>query len=155
MLSGSYVFHEAADVQNQRGFVTADIEYVDYTSSSFHSVDNDADSKSYYKELSATLDNLYKSAINVRLGGELKFNTMMFRLGGAYYGNPYKDAKGDLLKVTGGLGYRNKGVFIDLAYVYSMNKDIHYPYVLQDKPNYAAALKNNAGNIVLTLGFKI
>ena len=155
MFSGSYVFHEAADVQNQRGFVTADIEYVDYTSSSFHSVDNNADSKSYYKELSATLDNLYKSAINVRLGGELKFNTMMFRLGGAYYGNPYKNEDGDLVKVTGGLGYRNKGVFVDLAYVYSMNKDIHYPYVLQDKSNYAAALKNNAGNIVFTLGFKI
>ena len=34
---------------------------------------------------------LYKSAPNLRVGGELKFNTLMVRLGGAYYGNPYKD----------------------------------------------------------------
>ena len=111
--------------------------------------------KEYYKSLNKTIDNLYKSAINVRLGGEVKFNTIMFRLGGAYYGNPYKNEKADLVKVSGGLGYRNKGMFIDLTYIYSINKDIHYPYLLQDKSNLPAYLKNNAGNIVATIGFKI
>jgi hypothetical protein len=36
-----------------------------------------------------------------------------------------------------------------------MNKDVHYPYRLQDAPYSPAMLKNNAGNIVATLGFKI
>jgi hypothetical protein len=79
----------------------------------------------------------------------------MVRLGGAYYGNPYQKETSDVVKVTGGLGYRNKGVFLDLAYVYSMNKNINYPYILQDKPNSPAYLKTNKGNIVLSLGFKL
>ena len=33
----------------------------------------------------------YKGNINFRLGGELKLHTIMFRLGGAYYGSPYAD----------------------------------------------------------------
>jgi hypothetical protein len=156
IFSGSYVFREVANVENQRGFITADIEYVDYKGAAFHSVDNNTDVSSYYKSLNQTIDNLYKNAVNVRLGGELKFNTVMFRLGGAYYGNPYKNESADLVKLSGGLGYRNKGFFVDLTYVYSMNKDVHYPYLL-DAPatNIPAYLKNNGGNIVMTFGFKI
>jgi hypothetical protein len=101
------------------------------------------------------IDNLYKNAFNFRVGGEVKFNTVMFRLGGAYYGNPYKNENANLYKVSGGLGYRNKGIFIDLTYVYSINRDIHYPYLLQDKSNSAASIKNNASNIIVTVGFKI
>ncbi len=157
MASASYVFREVEDVQKQKGFVTADVEYINYKGSSFSAVDNTDGSgaKEYYSSLNKTIDNLYKGAINVRLGGEVKFNTIMFRLGGAYYGNPYKNEKADMVKVSGGLGYRNKGVFIDLTYVYSINKDIHYPYRLQDKANVPAFIKNNAGNIVATIGFKI
>ncbi len=156
MASGSYVFHEVADVTHQKGFITADIEYVDYKAASFSAVNNtDASAGDYYSLLNKTIDNLYKNAFNVRVGGEVKFNTIMARLGGAYYGNPYKDQKADLVKLSGGLGYRNKGIFIDLTYVYSLNKDVSYPYLLQDKPNMPATIKNNGGNIIATIGFKI
>ena len=79
----------------------------------------------------------------------------MVRLGGAYYGNPYQNETSDVVKVTGGLGYRNRGIYLDLAYVYSMNKDVNYPYLLQDKPNTPAYLKANYGNVVATIGFKL
>ena len=154
--SASYIFREVEDVKNQRGFITADIEYINYKAASFHAADNsDAAAKDYYSSLNKVIDNLYKNAFNLRLGGEVKFNTIMFRLGGAYYGNPYKNETANLYKVSGGLGYRNKGIFIDLTYVYSINKDIHYPYLLQDKPNSPASVKNNGGNIIATVGFKI
>lgn len=156
LLSGSYIFREAADVKNQRGFITADIEYVNYRGASFKAVDkNDATSKDYYSSLTNAIKNTYKNTFNARIGGELKFSTYMFRLGGAYYGNPYKNETASLYKVSGGLGYRNKGIFIDLTYVYTLNKDINYPYLLQDKPNAAATIKNNGGNIIATIGFKI
>jgi hypothetical protein len=156
IVSGSYVFREAADVKNQRGFITADIEYANYKGASFKAADKtDATSKDYYSSLTDAIKNTYKNAINARIGGELKFNTYMFRLGGAYYGNPYKNENASLYKVSGGLGYRNKGIFIDLTYVYTINKDINYPYLLQDKPNVPALIKNTGGNIVATIGFKI
>ena len=156
VVSASYVFREVENVKNQRGFITADIEYINYKDASFHASDNgDQAGKDYYSSLNEAIDNLYKNAFNFRLGGEIKFNTIMFRLGGAYYGNPYKNETANLYKVSGGLGYRNKGIFLDLTYVYSINKDINYPYLLQDKPNTPATIKNNGGNIIATIGFKI
>ncbi|MEO6453869.1 MAG: aromatic hydrocarbon degradation protein [Ginsengibacter sp.] len=155
--SASYVFREVENVKKQRAFITADVEYVNYKASGFSVEDiNDISSKNYFTQLNKTIDDQYKSAINVRLGGELKFNTFMFRLGGAYYSNPYKNEKASRIRLGGGLGYRNKGVFVDLTYVYSVNKDVHYPYRLQDNNSYNPAyIKNNAGNIVATVGFKI
>ena len=156
MASSTYLFSRQADeVSSQLGFITADVEYVNYSSMKFHDADNNPDAKDYYSKLNNVVKNLYKDVINVRVGGEVKFNTLMVRLGGAYYGNPYHNEDANVIKVSGGLGYRNKGMFIDLTYVQSMTKDINYPYELQGKTNVPAFLKNNAGNIMATIGFKI
>jgi hypothetical protein len=36
-----------------------------------------------------------------------------------------------------------------------MNKNVNYPYLLEDKPNAPVYLKNNVGSIVATVGFKL
>ncbi|MFI5187890.1 MAG: OmpP1/FadL family transporter [Chitinophagales bacterium] len=158
--SASYVLGETQDVKNQKGFLTADIEYVNYKFSSFHTQgnDNDQTTKDYLKSLNKAIDKAYKGAVNFRAGGELKFTTMMVRLGVGYYGNPYKNIngeKGNRFQLSGGLGYRNKGMFVDLTYVYTMTKDVNFPYRLQYSPFSTANIKGNAGNILLTVGFKI
>jgi hypothetical protein len=163
LLSASYVLHEIADVTKQKGFITADIEYVTHKSSKFSSAEENGD-ESYYKGVNQGIKDVYKNAFNFRIGGELKFKTIMTRLGFALYGNPYsvetsdsdiaKDLKGRKMNISGGLGYRNKGVFVDLTYVHSLNKDINFPYRLSDKPNTFANIKDSNGNILLTVGFK-
>lgn len=157
LISGSYVFREVEDVRKQRGFLTADIEYTNYKWSSFASGEENGD-ESYYKGVNNDIDDAYKGAFNFRVGGELKFHTIMTRLGFAYYGSPYQD---DVLKarrmlLSGGLGYRNKGMFIDLTYVHQLNKDVNFPYRLAaPRQNTFATLKETGGNIMLTVGFKI
>jgi len=161
MASGSYVLREIQDVTKQKGFLTADIEYVNYKFSSFHADDGentDQSTKDYLKTLNKAIDKAYKGAVNFRAGGELKFTTLMVRLGGAYYGNPYKNIngeKGSRFQISGGLGYRNKGMFVDLTYVHTITKDINYPYRLQYSPYAGATVKGSGGNVLLTLGFKI
>jgi hypothetical protein len=158
MLSGSYVFREVEDVTKQRGFISADIEYVKHTGTKFGS---DAEQptqedKAYYKALNGVIKDIYKSNINVRVGGELKFNTIMTRLGFGYYGNPYKDAPAKASKITlsGGLGYRNKGFFVDLTYVHLITKDFDIPYRLQNAETVYAGINQRAGNISATVGMK-
>jgi hypothetical protein len=159
--SASYVLREIEDVRKQKGFITADIEFVNYKASSYSTVsadDDDQSTKNYLKSLNKAIDNAYKAALNFRVGGELKFTTLMVRLGGAYYGNPYKNIageKGHRFQLAGGLGYRDKGFFIDLAYVHTMGKDVHFPYRLQSTSFTGATIKNTGGNAVLTFGFKI
>ena len=160
--SVSYVLREIEDVTKQRGFLTADIEYINHKASSFseetdENTISNPETKAYYKSLNNVIDKAYKGAFNFRAGGELKFTTIMVRLGAAYYGNPYKDIrgeKGNKLNLSGGLGYRDKGFFIDLTYVHSIQKDVHFPYRLESAPYYAANLKSNVGNALLTVGIK-
>ncbi len=158
MVSGSYVFREIENVKKQKGFVTADIEYVRHSASSFYSANQnpEAGEKDYYKSLNQVIRDQYKGAFNFRVGGELKFNVIMARLGFAYYTNPYKEAvlKANKMLLSGGLGYRNKGFFIDLTYVHAFTKDVNFPYRLQDKDNTFANIKNQRGNIVASVGFK-
>jgi hypothetical protein len=157
LLSGSYVIREVSDVTLQRGFITADIEYVTHGSSRFSSSEDYGDEE-YYDGVNEAVKTAYKGAFNLRLGGELKFNTIMGRLGFAYYGNPYDDKalKAHKMNISGGLGYRNRGVFVDLTYVHSLNKDVHFPYRLDaPRANTFAELKEGNGNVVLSVGFKL
>jgi hypothetical protein len=118
--SVAYVLRETADVTKQKGFITADIEYVNYKAATYkQTTDNnyasDAGTVAYLKSLNKAIDNSYKGSFNFRAGGELKFTTFMVRAGAAYYGNPYKNIngeKGSKLNLSGGLGYRNKGFFL-------------------------------------------
>lgn len=160
-ISASYVFREVQNVQRQRAFITADIEYVHHRGSRFGS-DNETDTppseeeKAYYKSLNNVIKGEYKGAFNFKLGGELKFNIFMARLGFAYYGNPYKESqlKANRMLLSGGLGYRHKGIFFDVTYVHAITKDVNFPYRLEDRANTYASLKNNVGTIVATMGVK-
>jgi hypothetical protein len=158
IISGAYVFREVENVQKQKGFISADIEYVNHRGSRFSS---DAEvptegEKAYYKELNNVVKNLYKGAFNFKVGGEVKFNIIMARLGFAYYTNPYKDPgfKANRMLLSGGLGYRHKGVFVDLTYVHNMSKDADFPYRLQDRANTFASTKQTLGNVMATVGWK-
>jgi len=159
MISGSYVFREVEDITRQKGFITADIEYTNYKWLSYGPYEeNEISTKEDYKPHNEAIDAIYKGTFNFRIGGELKFKTIMARAGFAYYTSPYKDAelKGRKMFISGGLGYRNKGVFLDLTYVQRLNKDVNFPYrVNPPRANTFADLKDNGGNVLLTVGIKI
>ncbi len=158
MLSGSYVFREVEDVTKQRGFISADIEYVRHNGTKFSSDAEEPtqDEKTYYKQLNGVIKDIYKGNINVRVGGEVKFNTVMGRLGFGYYGNPYRDApsKANKMILSGGLGYRNKGFFVDVTYAHLITKDFDIPYRLQNAETVYADTRQQSGNVVATIGVK-
>lgn len=158
ILSASYVFREVQDTRKQRAFLTADIEYINHRAGRFSSNNEEPTEEeyAYYKALNKVVKHEFKGAFNFKVGGEIKFNTIMGRLGFAYYGNPYKDKalKGSYTLLSGGIGYRNKGFFIDLTYVYNIKKDVNFPYRLEDRANTFATLKQQQGNVIASLGFK-
>lgn len=157
MISGSYVFREEEKIARQKGFITADIEYTNYKWMQFAAYDENTPND-IYEPYNDAIDAIYKGAFNFRVGGELKFKIVMARLGFAYYGSPYKESelKGRKMNLSGGLGYRNKGLFVDLTYVHRLDKDVNFPYrVNAPRANTFANLKESGGNVLLTIGFKI
>jgi hypothetical protein len=160
LLSGSYIFGSGEkDARQQKGFITADVEYVTTGSPHFGAPSNDDGSSgdnSYYNAVNQAIRDSYKGSFTARLGGELKLNTFMVRAGGAYYTSPYEGQglKADRAMLSAGVGYRNKGYFIDLAYVMAFNRDIDVPYRLSDKLNTYAELKETGGTVMVTAGIK-
>jgi hypothetical protein len=162
MISGSYVFREEEDITKQKAFLSADIEYVANQGSKFSdatditSDQQQANSDAFYQGLRSVIKSQYKGTFNFRAGGELKFNTIMGRLGFAYYGDPYKDPalKASNTLLSAGIGYRDKGYFIDLTYIHTLSKDVNFPYRLGDKNNTFATLQNVKQNIVASFGIK-
>jgi long-subunit fatty acid transport protein len=157
--SASYVFREIENVKKQKAFISADVEYVTHGASRFSSLEESATpvEKQYYKDLGKVIDKNYKGAFNFRIGGELKFNTIMTRLGFGYYGNPYDktmNVKANRMLLSGGLGYRHKGIFFDLTYVQAISKDVNFPYSLADRANTYASVKQQKGNVIASFGIK-
>jgi hypothetical protein len=155
--SVSFVINEVKDIKQQKGFVTADIEYVNYRSVRYRADDPSiTDDVNYYNDLNAIIKERFRPAFNLRLGGELKFKTIMGRAGFAYMGSPFANSelKGTRMLLSGGLGYRNAGMFVDLTYQHALIKQSHVPYYLEDKPIPVADGRNNRGMVVLTVGFK-
>ena len=58
------------------------------------------------------------------------------------------------MNISGGLGYRNKGKFIDLTYVHQLAKDVYFPYRLEGNQYFPVNGNGVIGNIILTLGLK-
>ncbi|MFN9665851.1 MAG: OmpP1/FadL family transporter [Bacteroidota bacterium] len=156
ILSLSHVFREISDTRQQRAFISADLEYVNYRSARFHGgefISQQLDD--YYRYLNETIRDIYRGNINARVGAELKLNTFMLRAGAAYYGSPYNnDFNANRLVTSGGIGYRNKGMFIDLTYAHTFNRDVRFPYLLSDKANTFAEQTGSIGRAMVTVGFK-
>src|SRR4029077_5134949 len=81
---------------------------------------------SYFDDVNNTIKSYYKNTFNFRLGGEYKVDEMAYRLGGSYSMNPYTspDLKANRITISGGLGYRKHGIFIDLTYVEAILNDV-------------------------------
>lgn len=159
--SGSYIFGGGeSNVRSQKGFVTADVEYVTTKTSHFkpeNSDDGSGSTDDYYNAVNAAIKSVYRNYLGLRLGGEMKFNTLFARAGAAYYTNPYQDSKelkADKLFLTAGTGWRNAGMFVDMAFVLGISRDVNFPYVLSDKNNVVSSLKQMIGTVIVTVGFK-
>jgi len=150
----SYVLNEVADVNMQKGFISADIEYLDYSNAKFSGATTSDDS--YLNQVNDAIKEQFRSALNMRLGGELKFKTIMTRLGFNYMGNAYASAplKARQMNISGGLGYRNMGFFVDLTYVQQLVKDASFPYRLDNGFYEPGNVRASNGNVFLTVGFK-
>ncbi len=157
--SGSYIFPGAL-TEGKMGFITADVEYVANKETSFSfplDANGNQPDNSYFDPINNTIKSYYKNTFNFRLGGEFKVNEMAYRLGTSYSMNPYSssDLKANRTTFSAGVGYRKKGIFIDLTYVEAIMNDVNFPYRIAGKDNFYSAVKQYTGNVIVTFGIKL
>ena len=116
------------------GFLSGDLEYVNYNQARLSTNSSSSDNYGFADENQAVRD-LYQSALNLRLGGEARYDIFRFRLGYAHYGDPYKTNDFDRSQsyYTAGLGLRQRGFFLDVAGVYNTSNRYYSPYTLVNR----------------------
>lgn len=131
------------------GFITTDIEFLDYSNAQIKSNDFNvtADNR--------TINSLYKSSVNYRIGGEIRFDIFRFRAGYSYQGDPFTstDIDNSVSRISGGLGYRVQDYYIDLAVTNTRANATFAPYNLADGTSPLSETKNRSTNVAVTLGF--
>jgi len=136
-----------------QGLISADVEFVDYSSIRFSSSDN-ADIDLYNEDIKAA----YQGAVNLKVGGEYMVTPQfMLRAGYNHQGNPYKNADYKAQSISGGIGFRFGNYYVDATYQNWRQEYNHSPYTFTPEmglENPVASVKNTRNNVFLTLGVK-
>lgn len=144
--------------------LSADYEYVDYSTSNLRAASND--SYSFDNEVE-NIKSFYRETHNFRAGAEFNFGVMKIRTGFSLYSSPFKNE--DMFKnakttFSSGIGFANDNSFIDLSYSYSPNFETVNLYNATDiyPSNPIGNLKEPKANIYsskqffkVTLGLKL
>jgi hypothetical protein len=131
------------------GFITGDVEYVDYSSVKIDNTDG----------YSATNDNhdiktLYKSTVNAHGGIEIKADQLYFRGGYGFQGNPQRSYGSNLKTISGGLGYRFMNYYIDATYANVQGSQSIFPYTTTTTPSPVANVDKTYNNVFVTFGLR-
>jgi len=106
------------------GLISGEYEYVDYSAASFRSYDY-----SFYNE-NNDIAVSYGKGHNYKVGTEWRSGPLSFRAGYAYYNSPYQSGLNDGSRnaYSGGIGFKDKFYYLDLAYVYTKSVEDYYLY---------------------------
>ncbi len=130
------------------GLISADYEYVDYSKAKIRSSDDPFFDVNEYVRYNFVQTN------NIRLGGEINLSPFQLRGGFALYGNPFESQVNNIERtsISGGIGYREKAYFFDVAYVLSSWKQDYYMY--SKDITEPANLSVQTHNVLATIGFR-
>ncbi|MEQ9468663.1 MAG: outer membrane protein transport protein [Ekhidna sp.] len=139
----------AAAFIGKNGFLTGDLEFVDYSRANLNSDDFSTASDN------DVINDSFNSVVNVRVGGEYRFDNFRLRAGYAIFPDPVKDSTlDDRTNITFGFGYRTFDYYLDFAVVSSSSQQQAVPYFITDnQPVANSDIRNTAVSVTFGLNF--
>jgi hypothetical protein len=138
----------------KRGFISADVEYMKYSSATYSSDTGDdytLDNKDIKEQL--------KSVVNLRFGGEYRLNDLRFRGGYSIMPDPFQHEQygvdRTLSSFSAGFGYRIAKFYADFAAVFGYGSYAYQPYTFQNLnlPSPVVTFDNKSTKFMITIGF--
>lgn len=138
----------------KRAFINAEYEFADYSMATLYSSDVYLYRYNFNEE-NKVIGRNYGISHTVRVGGELTVTDFfLIRLGYAYSSSPYRDNinDGSSHNISGGIGFRGKHFFFDLAYAYRLMNDNYWFYESETLSPVSRKIVSN--RFAATFGFK-
>ena len=151
------VIGSAAVLIKRKGFISTDIELIDYSLSDFNLTKNTTDpaEEAYEREVNTDISRLFTQAVNFRLGGEYAMDIFRFRAGFNISGTPYAEDNITNKGYSIGAGIRKNSFYLDAAFKNSNRKESYVPYLMADPANEQFVNTEISNNqVFLTLGVK-
>lgn len=136
----------------KQGFLTVDIERINYAKAKYNAVTQGVSFDSDNQEIQS----LYQSVYNVRAGAEYRLNAFRLRAGYALMPEPFKSTQNgisaSIQKITGGVGYRKKNFYVDMAVIHSLRDNSYRPYTVNSISSPLVISSQKTTNVILTVG---
>jgi len=133
------------------GFITADVEFLDYSSAKVSSRDFNESADN------STIESIYQSTMNARLGAELRLSVLRLRAGIALVGDPYSDSFDGVDRsqeiYSAGIGVYSRGFFADLGISRTNSTQFFQSYSYLDGSGPLATTEITQYQGRLTVGF--
>ena len=138
------------------GFLTGEIEYLDYTNAKFNfNSTSDSGDKAYERELNQQIGDKLHSVVNLRVGGEYALDKFRFRGGYAITQSPYSEGFDPTGTLSVGAGaWWSENFFMDVAYRRQMSQGQYSPYLYKDAPGQVVSQDATRNQFLLTFGLK-
>lgn len=139
---------------NKNGFVSGDIEWVNYSKAVIRSNDQN------FNHENDAISNNYRSAFNYRVGGEYRAGIFRIRGGFNYQTDPLQkriDVSKSIMSYSGGIGLREKSFYTDATFLYSVSHGNRAPYLIDPSqeigPTPVADITYQRSSIIVSAGF--
>ncbi|MEM6319049.1 MAG: hypothetical protein AAF960_15355 [Bacteroidota bacterium] len=158
----------AGIIVGRSGFISGEVEYLNYGGANFDLTENDGRQSTvdFEQGLNTDIANIYQSAVNIRLGGEIALDILRLRAGIQVTGTPYAasyvndnpnlNGLGDTQQsISLGIGVREKNFFVDLGARFAQFDNTFEPYVVTDfYPQNTVSNSSRRSHLLLTFGYK-
>ncbi|WP_266203749.1 OmpP1/FadL family transporter [Pontibacter kalidii] len=152
------------------GFITADVEFVNYGSAKYRE-DDDFSSGGFFDDINDGISDNNNSVVNYKIGAEARYEVFRLRAGYAYNADPEGGSSydagfinykyGATQNYTFGAGVRLQNFYVDAAYVHTQ-QDSDYapfvsgtdysPYALKSSGEPLLNIDKKQNSVVLTVG---
>ena len=140
----------AGVIFNKMGFLTGEVELVDYSSARLRFDDFIDDERIVNDQIQKSLG----SALNIRLGGEFAYEIFRFRAGFGIEGSPIVGDDAQNYSLSLGVGMRQESFYLDLGYRRKNLQEVYVPYLTTDYPNQFVETDVFNNQLLVSLGFR-
>ena len=136
------------------GLISGDYEFSDYSEARLDAVD------ATFADANDVIRNKYTSTSPLRVGAEYRIGNYSLRGGTAFTSSPlntqYIAGGADFKKTSygGGIGIRDKDLFVDIGYMYTESNEYFQPYTLRNQDVPGVKNKARTNNVTITFGVR-
>ena len=146
----------ASVVLKKFGFISLDVEYLDYSSQeyNFTTNGNTPGLRTAEDAVNTDIESSFTSALNIKIGAEYLIKKFRLRAGYGRFGSPFDEGVDARNVISVGAGFRGENTYLDLAFRNTSSTESYSPYTSPNQFSQQIFSDITTNNLILTFGYR-